>query len=310
MAKTFEEEDIDIGLIQETHTDTLESLLARGNIPGYELIAAEFSKVHRIATNVRKNTKDVKVLSSETIDRTCASTISVGNMKVTNVYKAPTANWPPNILKTFPHPAVYAGDFNSHHSEWRYSSNNVHGESLITWADAGELHLVHDAKDRGTFWSRAHRREYNPDLCFVSSNSEGQPLTVTKNILPTFPNSQHRPVILEVGVSVPIITSTPRPRWNFRKADWETFKVKMDAAIRFVPPQQENYERFVNLVIATAKGCVPRGYRKEYIPCWNEDSDRLYAEFQETESLEIAQELLQSLDQARREKWIDTVTIK
>lgn len=52
---------------------------------------------------------------------------------------------------------------------------------------------------------------------------------------------------------------------------------------------------------------MPRGYRKEYIPCWSEDSDRLYNEFIETESPEVAKELMQSLDDARRSKWIHTV---
>lgn len=92
MAKAFEEENIDIALIQETHTANLGNLLARGSIAGYELVAAEFSKAHGIATYVKNNTKDVKVIASETFERTYTSTISVGSLKVTNVYKAPTAN--------------------------------------------------------------------------------------------------------------------------------------------------------------------------------------------------------------------------
>ena len=51
------------------------------------------------------------------------------------------------------------------------------------------------------------------------------------------------------------------------------------------------------------KKSIPRGYRKEFIPCWNEKSDRLYAELQHTESQETAKKLLKSLDEARKARW-------
>lgn len=75
----------------------------------------------------------------------------------------------------------------------------------------------------------------------------------------------------------------------------------------FVSSLARNYDRFANLVVTTAKKCVPRGYRKEYIPCWNENTDRLYAEFQDNEDPETAKELLKSLDEARKQRWINTV---
>jgi len=157
--------------------------------------------------------------------------------------------------------------------------------------------LVYDAKARCTFFSRAHQTGSNPDLCFVSSDSEGCPLPVSRTVLSAFPSSQHRPVTYGIGLNVPIVSSVPRPRWNFRKANWVKYSKLLDAAVRFIPPTPNNYDRFNNLVICTGKKCIPIGYRKEYIPCWNEDSDRL---FQESENPEIAKELLQSLDNARQ----------
>lgn len=208
-------------------------------------------------------------------------------------------------MNTHPHPAFYAGDFNSH--EWGYEANDENGEKLVDWAANNELCLVHDAKDLPTFYSRAHRKGYNPDLCFVSADSEGFPIQVSKTVMPSFPSSQHRPVIYDVCIQIPIVTSVPRPRWNFRKVDWHQYSEKLDTAIRFIPPLANNYDRFTRLVISTAKKCIPRGYRKEYDPCWNEDTDRLYEEFCETEDPSIAREMLKSLDEARRARWIETV---
>ena len=79
------------------------------------------------------------------------------------------------------------------------------------------------------------------------------------------------------------------------------------SAIFFIPPACESYGRLVKLFIASAKRAIPRGYRKEYIPCWTEESERLYAEIQETEDPDTAKELLKSLDEARRSKWCQTV---
>lgn len=81
----------------------------------------------------------------------------------------------------------------------------------------------------------------------------------------------------------------------------------MDSALRFITPTPKHYSRFANLVTATAKKCIRKGYRKEYIPCWNEDSDRLYAEFQENDDSETAKELLESLDNAGKQRWTNTV---
>lgn len=164
-----------------------------------------------------------------------------------------------------------------------------------------------DAKDDRTFFSQAHQRGYNPDLCFVSSDIEGIPLQVNRIVLPVFPNSQHRPIILNIGLSIPIIQSIRRPRWNFQKSNWNQYEQNLEDTIRFITPTCENYDKFVKLVINTAKKSISRGYRKEYIPCWNEDSDRLYEELRETGSQETAKELLKSLDEARRLKWSQTV---
>lgn len=307
LSRLCADENIDVALIQETHTATMEDLNKRGKVEGFEMIVAENSNVHGIATYVKRNVVDVDVIESSIKDLIHTSTIQAGFLKITNVYKPPNTQWDDSVMKTFSHPAIYAGDFNSHHTEWGYGSNDSNGESLVEWASNNELHLVHEPKDRGTFHSRVHRRDYNPDLCFVSADSEGFPLHVTRKVLSSFPNSQHRPVILEVGIRIPLIASVPRPRWNFRKADWNSLKEQLDAAIRFIPPLVKNYERFTRLVINTAKKCIPRGYRKEYIPCWNEDSDRLFEEFRESEDPEIAKELLKSLDEARRMRWIETV---
>jgi hypothetical protein len=40
--------------------------------------------------------------------------VEVDGTIVVNVYKPPNASWSNVLLKIFPHPAIYFGDFNSH----------------------------------------------------------------------------------------------------------------------------------------------------------------------------------------------------
>lgn len=54
----------------------------------------------------------------------------------------------------------------------------------------------------------------------------------------------------------------------------------------------KNYNRFVGAVLAAAKIAIPRGYRREYVPCWNTETERLYKEFCESGESEVADDLI------------------
>ncbi|KAG5893755.1 hypothetical protein JTB14_001200 [Gonioctena quinquepunctata] len=77
--------------------------------------------------------------------------------------------------------------------------------------------------------------------------------------------------------------------------------------LRLDTPYQQKLQQICWRHNNSAKKCIPRGYRKEYIPGWSQNSDELYQHFLETGDQEIADELLHSLDAARREKWTEIV---
>lgn len=223
--------------------------------------------------------------------------MEICGVTIVNVYKPPNIIWMDSPIIAQSGPAVYVGDFNSHHTSWGYREDNRNGNSLCDWADRNQLHLVYDAKDRGTFRSARWRQEYNPDLCFVSSNDRNQPLPSSRSVLRNFPNSQHRPVKITIGVTIPIVESIQKPRWNFQKANWPKFQQEVDANIRWIAPRRKNYNRFVGIISAAAKRNIPRGYRKEYIPGWSNDLEQLYKEFEESGDSEISEELLMQTEE-------------
>lgn len=306
LSRLMTDENIDVVLLQETRTQTHESLVCKGTIHGYKLLAAIHHRSYGVATYVKNNISNAEVLECRSSNNIFIIAAKINGINIINIYKPPLIQWFTNAIPKYDHPAIYAGDFNSHHSLWRYQTDDDNGLWLVDWAEASNLHLIYDAKDRGTFHSARWGRDYNPDLCFVSSLSS-RPLPATRVVLKNFPQSQHRPVVIDIGAKIPIVKSIPKPRWNFRRADWNKFSKRLDDAVRFIPPLPSNYDRFVGLIIASAKKTIPRGFRKEYIPCWNEDSDRLYNEFCTNESQETADELLLSLDEARKQEWASSV---
>lgn len=308
ISKLLLDQNIDMAIIQETHLEDENQQHSRGRIYGYDLLGATYHRSYGTATYIRSTIDNAKLLHTATDLNIHQVVTKVADVTVVNIYKPPNISWPDSILDTYPHPTVYAGDFNSHHNTWKYRATDENGERLADWADSHSLSLIFDAKDRATFRSAAWNTETNPDLCFVSENAQNRPIPITRKVLEDFPHSQHRPVILEIGIKIPIIRSTPRPRWNFGKAQWDKYAARLDETIRWIPPKSSSYSRFTKAIIATAKKCIPRGFRKEYIPGWNDDMEHLHQQFQNSGDSEIADELLNRLNIERRKKWEETTS--
>ena len=69
----------------------------------------------------------------------------------------------------------------------------------------------------------------------------------------------------------------PVKRWNFRKAKWIHYialRNKFEKTL--LPPDSLDvnavYQDFCNTIKKAAKKTIPRGYRNNYIPCWDAKS--------------------------------------
>ena len=220
-----------------------------------------------------------------------------------NIYKPPGVEWPTPAPPILPHPAVYTGDFNSHSTEWGYRVSDKAGDQLSQWANDNSLHLLYDPTQKDTFHSARWKKDYSPDICFVTCDDEHQPLPTTRTIEPYFPNSQHRPSIITIGLDIPTISSVQKPRWNFRKANWPEFAKSIAESINHIPPRSENYQPFCKLVITNAKKYIPRGVRKSYIPCWTNENEALFKQYNENGDPDTGKELMKSLKEGRSQRW-------
>uniref|UniRef100_H2ZTA1 Endonuclease/exonuclease/phosphatase domain-containing protein n=1 Tax=Latimeria chalumnae TaxID=7897 RepID=H2ZTA1_LATCH len=297
LSKEFRIHKIDILALQETHIP--EPNPYRMKIHGFHMIACRYHAKYGIATYIQDNLamEAEEIMQADNSQFTI--TVRVGKLTIINVYKPPLETWATIALPTANHPAIYIGNFNSHHHMWDYQKADRASEQLEDWALASNVHLVFP----GTFFSACWQKEYSLDLCFTTSDSKGWPLNCSWKILKNFSHSQHRPSILHMGIEVPIVNSVPKPRCNFWKASWPTFMNIVEETIQRIPPSPNNYSRFVQLLEVAATKSIPHGYRTEYMPCWSKESERLLAEYNITQDLETATALLDSLDEDRLARW-------
>lgn len=157
-----------------------------------------------------------------------------------------------------------------------------------------------------TFYSARWRKGYNPDLCFISRDARDRPIVTKRKVLASFPRSQHKPVNISVDIQVDTVNSMPKSRWNFQKADWISFSARIESSIHFIPNDITSYERFLGIVKGSAKKSIPSGYRKRYLPCWTDEMEALYQQFEEDNDDEISDKLLELLTAARKTKWVET----
>lgn len=152
LRRILDDENIDILAIQETHTQDQDQLMKRGTISGYSIAGVTYNSKYGTASYVKNDLRWIHIKSSN--DNNIFSIVTqIENLYVNNIYKPPATDWPTPAFSSIKYPAMYIGDFNSHHTSWGYRVNNACGDNLVEWSEAEGVKLVHDAKQKGTFHS-------------------------------------------------------------------------------------------------------------------------------------------------------------
>jgi len=208
--------------------------------------------------------------------------VEVTGNKIVNVYKPPCSRLTPTTIPTFPHPSLYAGDFNCQHVNWGYNTTSPDGESLDSWETSNNLGLLYNPKETASFFSRRWNIGTSQDLAFASLGQDSR--VPGRRVLGKFPQSQHRTsLITKSRCKVPAHSDLVK-RWNFRKADWKRFCLLTGESVeRLPPPDTPDIERahqdFCGSLLSAAKQCIPRGRRKNYVPYWDKECETLYCSF-------------------------------
>jgi len=207
LLRVLQDHKVDILLLQETHV-TQNSAQSRSRIPRLNFITIHHEK-YGISSY---GSQSIKAEKNETI------------LEPDNIHRSAIRGWEPHYFQCLqtpetrrsnpplpqnPHPAIIIRDFNSHHTDWGYADNSKAGDVISTWAHDTDLHLLFDPKEPGTFRSARWKRDYLLDLCFVTINNNLYPLNADRKDLDNFFHSQHRPILITVGMNIPTVQSIP-----------------------------------------------------------------------------------------------------
>ena len=151
-------------------------------------------------------------------------------------------------------------------------------EWLAGWASINFLALLYNVKDATSFYSGRWNTGTSPDLAFASVDLNS--CLPDRHVLDKFPRSQHRPSLITQPRFAMAVPSMPVKRWNFRKAKWSHYIALMNKfAKTLLPPDSLGvdaaYQDFCNTIDKAAKKTIPRGYRNNYVPCWDAEGEFL-----------------------------------
>ena len=99
-------------LQQETHCTDVEKLL----LPNYQLPGSSLSRKHGLATFVHERLRYTLLDQSPPTSEIEWLCVDVDGYKIVNVYKPPPTRLQTLDLPVYPHPCLYAGDFNCRHA--------------------------------------------------------------------------------------------------------------------------------------------------------------------------------------------------
>lgn len=188
----------------------------------------------------------------------------------------------------------------SHPQEWGYEINDDKGEFLCNWISNCNMAFIHNAKDKGSFHSARWFKNYNPDLCIVTLDPTNGVYKFRKTVMGNLPLSQYRPALINWGLQIPIVRSTPKPHWNISKTNWANYARDLDSVVKWIPSTLENYKRFIGAVLTDAKRNIPRGVRKDYIPGWSNVYEELLTKYEAHSNEEDADLLFNVLNENRK----------
>ena len=261
-------------LLQKTHCTDAEKLV----LPSYQLARSSLSRKHGLATFVHEQLRytlsDQSPLTSE-FEWLC---VDIDDYKIVNVYKPSPTRLRSLDIPVFPHPCLYAGDFNCLHADWGYDDNSPDGECLAGWTSINCLALLYDAKVASSFYFGHWNTGINPDLAFASAGPNSR--LPDRRVLEKFLRSQHRPSLITPTRFAMAVPSMPVKRWNFRKAKWSHYIALTNKFAKILlPPDSLDvdaaYQDLCNTIKKAAKKTISHGYRNNHIPCWDAECDYL-----------------------------------
>ena len=235
-----------------------------------------------VALYIKKNIPQSQVTFTTNLQAVAARATMKGKTYIlSSIYVPPStsptvADFDAMIVK-FDHPYLLNGDYNAHSPYWNaLFTDRERGEPVEAVID--KHHLLPLNTTVKTHWNRAHNTYSLVDL---SLSHPAIFLDFQCHVLPDLHTSDHYPIVIKIANAPE--TSKP-PHFNFRKADWITFK--SDCLQHLTPDlfeegDDDKMKLFTTTLMDLAKKNIPQTSRLPR-PCskpwWDEECKALVRE--------------------------------
>ena len=130
---------------------------------------------------------------------------------------------------------------------------------------------MQDCGTSPTHFHRVHKTLSRPDLTLVSADLMQK---ITTKVSEGVGSSDHFPTLVTIEGSCERKFER-RTRWNFKKANWDEYKVTSDSLLQNLDQSSQDInlitKNISEAILTSAKKCIPRGCRANYKPYWNEN---------------------------------------
>lgn len=264
LAKLFQKERIHVAMLQEARHKGVNY-----DITGYTAYPCECKECLGIITYIRNDiTGDVSPVTIAHPTDVQKVTIWYAEKKydLYNVYNSPKYDCKlPNLQDSIYIRTIIAGDFNGHSPLWGYTDHNNTGKFVEELCGATNLYVHQSPETKETLLHRAHLTLHRPDLTLLSADLEN---TSRVEVLDDI-GSDHRPILISI-LTPERNTPDRRTRWNFRKANWNSYRDLTDQLSNNIEEEEpDSYnDAFVAAILKASTQCIPRGSVQHYKPFW------------------------------------------
>jgi len=118
--------------LQETHISE-GAHPDRFKLQGFHLACHDDHSKYRLGIHIRKNVSAYTIIPPTKINDTSTIVVSVGGIRIYNIYKPSNTSRVQGSLPIVSKPWVILGDFNSHNILWRYAITDEASKTLEEW---------------------------------------------------------------------------------------------------------------------------------------------------------------------------------
>ena len=171
-----------------------------------------------------------------------------------------------NLYNQLPHPFLILGDLNGRHESWGDVITSAKGVKLQSFIEQMDLTVLNDGNP-----THFHIQTGSFSCIDLSIASPNAFIDFEWNVLDDLYGSDHFPIIISSGDSVPISRA---PRWCIERANWPLFKElsHIEADASDLPTVDEAVYFLSNILLNAGFQSIPRTtgqFHRKPVPWWN-----------------------------------------